>query len=243
MGFRSDVLAHAAISAYAELDETAGTTAVNDAGTGPDGTYNGTYTLNATPGPIHDGVDTGGWVSLDGNSSPSTHVDMGDHASYNFGDGAQSGFIFIARNELVSNLEQNIVDRGSNSYSIILNVGDVANKLAFLKSGVSVLTQSTVDIADTNQHMIAWTKNGAAIKLYVDGVDRTGSVTNATLSDPTGVGLSLGHYHAGLGEANMKIGRFALFNAVLSAAEIAAFWATAAGGGGAAIPVLFIGAP
>lgn len=42
-------------------------------------------------------------------------------------------------------------------------------------TGLVTLCESTVAIADTNWHHIVATKSGAAVKLYLDGVDVTGA--------------------------------------------------------------------
>jgi RHS repeat-associated protein len=44
------------------------------------------------------------------------------------------------------------------------------------------VSESTVLLNDTAWHHVAATKNGSAVKLYIDGVDVTGSVSNATMT-------------------------------------------------------------
>lgn len=223
MGYRSDILGLANISMYAELDETAGTNAVDDAGAGADGTYSGGFSLNATPGPIADGIDTGGWVDLNGSTG---QVTFPDHADRDLGDGAQTGIIWFMR-DANGSTEEIFVDKGSNAYSLSFNSGTVG-RMGFLKSGVALICESTVAPSISVKHMAAWTKNGSAVHLYLDGVDVTGTVTNATLAD-TASSLLVGVYHAGGFFFNGKVGRLALVKGVLTAGQIAALWATGSG--------------
>ena len=60
------------------------------------------------------------------------------------------------------------------------------NLLELRKNNPSAsIVSSTATIADTNWHHVAATKQGATVKLYIDGVDRTGTVTNQTLTSST----------------------------------------------------------
>jgi|SRR5262245_24009409 len=52
--------------------------------------------------------------------------------------------------------------------------------LMIAKSEVALIAASTVGISDLNWHHCVVTKNGATSKIYIDSVDRTGSVSDAT---------------------------------------------------------------
>jgi hypothetical protein len=60
------------------------------------------------------------------------------------------------------------------------------HRLELLRNDTSALiVSSTITIEDTDWHHIAATKQGATVKLWVDGIDVTGTVTNQTLTSST----------------------------------------------------------
>lgn len=62
-------------------------------------------------------------------------------------------------------------------YARRLSTGEID----LLASQTAQIVQSTVTITDTTTwHHVVCTKNGATCKIYIDGVDRTGTVTNTT---------------------------------------------------------------
>jgi concanavalin A-like lectin/glucanase superfamily protein len=77
-----------------------------------------------------------------------------------------------------------ILSKGANAYSLAFNTD---NTVIMNKSGVAiVLTSSTTITNDGLFHHIVATKNGATsadAKIYIDGVDRTGSFSNQTFAD------------------------------------------------------------
>lgn len=96
-----------------------------------------------------------------------------------------------------------------------------AGSIRLDQSGVAVIVVSTVAVPATGWHHIVATKNGAAVKLYIDGVDVTGTVTNATVLNNTSA-LTLGGpsglaYNGGLDEC-------ALYGVALSPARVLAHY-------------------
>lgn len=75
---------------------------------------------------------------------------------------------------------QTIMSKGAGAYNLRFSA---TNNLEFVKSTVAALVASTTTVTDTDWHHVAGTKTGATVKLYIDGVDRTGVVTNSTLAD------------------------------------------------------------
>lgn len=100
-----------------------------------------------------------------------------------------------------------------------------ANKLELLVEGGASICLSTVAITDLNRHHVVVTKNGATVKLYIDGVDVTGTVTNATFSAaPTW--MALGTNQAGTDPAKMVMDEIAIYTVALSPAQVTAHYST-----------------
>lgn len=76
---------------------------------------------------------------------------------------------------------QSFFDLGSaGGPSLIVNS---SNNAQIAKSGVAVIAVSTTTV-DTSAHLVIWSKVAAASKIYIDGIDRTGAVTDQTISTP-----------------------------------------------------------
>lgn len=98
-----------------------------------------------------------------------------------------------------------------------------ANKLELVQLGVKVVCASTVAITDLNTHHVVATKNGATVKLYLDGVDVTGSISNFTFSTaPTW--MAIGAPSSGSEYANMTMDEVAIYPVVLSQAQVLAHY-------------------
>jgi hypothetical protein len=101
---------------------------------------------------------------------------------------------------------------------------DGDGSIVLRKPGVDVITRSTVRITDaTAFHHVVATKSGAAVKLYIDGIDVTGPVTNRTVTDSTGV-LAIG---AGANTFRGVLDDAALYNYALSQTQVANHYAAA----------------
>lgn len=73
-----------------------------------------------------------------------------------------------------------IVAKGTGAYYMGFGAND---RLELAKDSVALIVQSTTTITDTGIHHVAITKTGATSKLYIDAVDVTGTVTDATCVD------------------------------------------------------------
>jgi RHS repeat-associated protein len=101
------------------------------------------------------------------------------------------------------------------------------NKLELLGNGPGTsIAQSTTTIADTNWHHIAATKSGATVKLYIDGVDRTGTVTNQTLVSST-QGFDIGLTDGGIQPFYGWIDEATLYPSALTQTRIQAHYTAA----------------
>lgn len=91
--------------------------------------------------------------------------------------------------------------------------------------GAFVIAGSTITIADTTTwHHIVWTKNGATNVLYIDGVNRTGTVTNQTFTAFTAGALWVVNGDGGSAlpaqVADVSVSMPAVYTAALSAAKV-----------------------
>jgi hypothetical protein len=156
---------------------------------GTDGTFTGSPLIN-TIGGTSDLNSSTQWLSS------STYADVPDNSTLDVGDGPFSVEAWVRR-AVTGTTMQTILQKGTGAYQF----GFYNNKIGLYKytgGGVgTIIAQSTGTQTDTTafHHYVA-TKNGSAVKIYVDGVDVTGTVTNQTLADTSSV-LRLGGGSAG----------------------------------------------
>jgi hypothetical protein len=111
---------------------------------------------------------------------------------------------------------QGLFAKGAKSYQVYF---DASNQLVLRDTGIGEIARTTVGLTDTASfHHIALTKSAATVKLYFDGVDRTGTVANRALLN-TADALLIGN---GAGYLNGTIDEVAVYNRALTAARIAA---------------------
>jgi len=99
-----------------------------------------------------------------------------------------------------------------------LRIIPASGRLDFLASQVADIAQSTVGITDTNVHHVVATKNGPSVHLYIDGVDVTGTVTNATLVN-NAVNLRVG-YDVSSDPMNGRMDEVAIYPTALSPSRV-----------------------
>ena len=116
--------------------------------------------------------------------------------------------------------QEQVFDKNDGGYQINI----ASNFVYFDQAGVGTIARSTVAMG-TGWHHIVATKTGAAVHIYLDGVDVTGSVTNRTLTD-AGPPLILG---ARRGTTSAFLDGFldevAIYKSVLSPSRVAAHYA------------------
>ena len=169
------ILATGGLVAYWRLGEAYGISAYDANGGANSGTYLNSPMLGQM-GALYGDANTA--TLLNGTTQSVTVLDA---ASLHLGDVVSiEAWIFKSGSGY-----RGILSKGWSSYYLRLNADDT---FSFLKSGVAVIVTSTVTVG-TGWHHVVSTKNGATVKLYLDGTDVTGAVTNATLADGT---LNLG---------------------------------------------------
>lgn len=122
---------------------------------------------------------------------------------------------------------QTIFDKGVGAYLLRLQS---TGALALAKNGTAVIVASTIVVPnDGALHHVVATKSGATVKLYIDGVDRTGTVTNQTCAN-TATDLYVGRLSAGGEFFNGIIDEPAVYATALSSARVSAHFSAAATG-------------
>lgn len=112
-----------------------------------------------------------------------------------------------------------ILSKGNGAYYLRL---DGNNTLRWIQAAVYDMGGSTVPVPSTGWHHVVGTKNGAAMKLYIDGVDRTGPMDNRTLVNTT-MQLFLssdnqGGWHGEVLQGDLA--EVAVYNQVLTPAQV-----------------------
>jgi hypothetical protein len=179
------------------------------------GTNHGTYTNAPKPG--EDGPltnDTNAAAAFDQVGSID-HVVVPHNATLNVGD-SFSVEAWVKRADNVTTM-QTIVHKGIASTGF--QWGFLNNRIGLFKNGVAIAQSTTTQTDMTVFHHYVVTKNGATVKLYVDGIDVTDLVTNQTIAD-TANPLYIGA-EAGTAEGlNGTIDEVSLYSGALSAATV-----------------------
>jgi hypothetical protein len=180
------------------------TTAVD--GPGPNaGTYTGGVRLNQ-PGALVG--DANRAALFDGGDDA---ISVADSASLDLGDGPLTLEAWVKRSTTTG--DESIFLKGTNAYHFTVKAG----RLTLTKQAGADIAQSTTTITDTTTwHHVAATKNGASVKLYIDGADVTGTVTNATLAN-TADSLTIGGGSTPFAGSLDELG---IYNSVLSGATV-----------------------
>lgn len=160
---------------YWRMGEAAGNLA-DSSGNANTATAHGAPTYSVT-GAIPGDSNTA--ISLPGNGA--NYFEVANSPSVDTGD----TFSIVAWiKKAVNNAAMAIVSRPGDGYDFRFTA---ANKLNLTKCFVSSIVDSTVTVDDTDWHLVAVTKAGATVHLYIDGADVTGTVTNAAIVANAGV--------------------------------------------------------
>ena len=194
---------------YWRLGESSGTSACDSYGANA-GTYQGAFSLGRV-GALAGDPDTA--VLLDGSTGT---VSVPHTASLDVGD-TFTVEAWVRRNSFGAPDYQAIASQGANAWLLAFNAG---NRLVLRQAKVGDLVTSTTSVTDTNWHHVAVTKSGATVRLYIDGTDRTGTVTNRTMANNT-LPLSIGQ-SSGTSFFNGTLDEVALYRGALAASTIQA---------------------
>ncbi|HEX5016502.1 MAG TPA: LamG domain-containing protein [Actinomycetes bacterium] len=204
--------------AYYRMGEPSGDV-LDDMG-GDSGAATGSLTRDVVGG-LNTSNDDGA-IDFDGSTS---YVSVPHQSKLNLGNGPMSFEFWIKLGNL-GLTEQKIIDKDTTgAYQVVkLSSGAVQpNGIAFGKADVAFIASSTVSL-DLDWHHVVITKSGSTTKIYIDAVDRTGTVTDQTLGD-TGGSLYIGSRRGGALEfLDGSLDELAIYNTELSSARIAAHY-------------------
>ncbi len=112
-----------------------------------------------------------------------------------------------------------IADKGANGLAFYHNNGSIA----IAKSGGATIVTATVAATAGTWAHVGVTKSGATTKLYLNGADVTGAVSNQTIAS-TAVALNLARYSGASNYFSGRLQKLAFYPTALSAARIKAHY-------------------
>ncbi len=126
-------------------------------------------------------------------------------------------------------LTETICDRGSGAFKFGIAGTDLpahTNQLYLTVPGTGDVAFSSVAITDTVWHYCAVTKSGSTVAMYLDGLDRTGTVTNQTSASNTSK-FFIGATRNADDFCQSTLDELALYGTALTSAKVQAHWAAA----------------
>lgn len=206
------VLATPGLVSLWELEDT-GSPAVDSKGTN-----NLTSTLGTTYGVAGPFVD-GSAVKFDGTTN---NLKVANNATFNVADVVTIEALVRQVIPWSTTVNRGILSKGNGAFYLRLGSN---GRIQLIKSQIANIVDSTVVVPDTNWHHVAGTKSGAAVHLYLDGIDVTGTVTNSTLVNTTN-DLTLGSDSDAANlvqdRGDLNLSNVALYNVALDPFTIAA---------------------
>jgi hypothetical protein len=202
--------------AYWRLGESSGPTANDEVGTS-DGTYvSGTF---GSAGAVGDGNTA---VTFDGTDD---HVQLSSgYAVLQVGDTFAVEFWIKRLRASVGTVETIYSADVVNDFRV--QFPGSSNRITLRKQAVANVVQATVDITnDGTFHHVVVSKNGAtSTNIYIDGVDRTDTVTDQTMVT-TATARAIAAGAAPDSYTNAVIDEVAIYDSPLSAARVAVHYA------------------
>lgn len=176
-------------SLWARLAETSGTSAADVQGA--TGTYVGGFTLNQ-PSLLNAAAGDRA-VALDARTG---YIRFPDSAALDRGDVfTLEAWVNPTTYRDSANLGGTIIDKGSGAY-IMRFANALDGRILFRRNSVADIVVSTRAVPlNTVTHVVV-TKNGSTVRMYFNGVDVTGTVTNSTMVN-NAIALGIGAADAG----------------------------------------------
>lgn len=198
---------------YWKLNETAGATTAVSQVNAPG--VNGA-TSNVTFGRkgLTNGADTAAFFSA---TSGDAHIAVADSSALHVGDTFSVECWFFTTIESGGQFQKQLIYKAGGGYGLTMN-GSV---ITLVKTGSPDLTvcSATLGLIPYQTYHVVATKTGSTVKMYVNGQDVTGTVTNQTCGN--GGTLTFG---SAIANAGMTLQKIAVYPSALSASAVAANW-------------------
>ncbi len=210
----ADVVLADSPRAYWRLGEASGTSAADSSGNAQTGAYQNTPTLGVTGALINDAN-----TAVRFKRAEVEHVSIPDSNILDLGN-ILTMEVWLKRAAHSGVLEY-ILYKGANVYALRINA---SGAIGIAKETVGTICLSTIEITDTNWHHVVGTKNGSAVKIWIDGLDRTGTVSDQTLENNTAA-LVIANHTGTTGRAlDGTLDEVAVYATALSQARVEAHY-------------------
>ena len=232
----SDLIKELTPLGYWRLGESTGATVIADA-TANGNTGTGIGTLTSVAGTISGDANTA--LSFDGTAST---ISIPGPVSVAAGDvWTFYGWIKKAVNGTVMTIyDYGSAGSGNNGGFVVRLDATGALQVVRVPSDV-ILATATITLTDALWHQIVVTKSGATLKYYIDGVNRTGVVTNfatAATGAVSFIGKSAVPFHGGFWNGSQD--EVAFFNYAISQTTVTTLYNLGSAGTRGIIPAQFV---
>lgn len=229
MTYASTILATSGLVSYWRLGD-ASSPAVDSKGSNNASGVN-SPTFGAT-GILPSG-DTDKAVDLE--SSSTQYLTVADAASLDLGDIFSVEFWF--KPESLGPGDQHVVAKGALAYDVYINS---SGALGLVQPGVANIVAATSNMSTGSVYHCVCTKTGSTVKLYLNAVDVTGTVSNQTFSD-NALALFIGVFNlAGAAFAGTYLDgvldEVAIYNVAISAVTVSDHYAVGIAAGATLTP-------
>jgi subtilisin-like proprotein convertase family protein len=205
---------------YWRFGEPSGTFLTDSSGNGRHGTYIGGVTLG-TPGALAP-LDTNTAGTWDGVNDQGR---VPDHPTMDVGNTfTVEGWIRRSSDAKTHEL----MNKGGSGIHLVVQSAAAGNKVLLRRANVASIADSTVGVpADGAYHHVVATMNGlgSTARIYIDGVDRTHTVSPGQTILDTTFPMTFGSFGAAAPVSPADFDEFALYDSALSAADVAAHYA------------------
>jgi hypothetical protein len=141
-------------------------------------------------------------------------VSVADHSSLDTGD--RFSLEAWVKRSSTSSATKTLLSKGTGGYQLSF----VNNALTLSRGGSGAIAKANVPTTDTHGfHHVVATKSGSTVRLYIDGENRTGTVTNRKIAN-TSTALNIGRYTSGTEYLPGTLDEVAVYGVALTATQV-----------------------